>query len=95
VIPAWERKLPQVMAMERIIESIRVNKSGYAAGGTVQQPASISVQPQVVTYTDAAMIGLLQEIHKELKKPTRAKVVYSDFTDMESKVNDVYDTFGK
>jgi len=95
VIPAWERKMPQVMAMERIIESIRVNRSGYAAGGTVQQPASISVMPQVVTYTDAAMIGLLQEIHKELKKPTRAKVVYSDFTDMEAKVNDVYDTFGK
>ena len=95
VIPAWERKIPQVMAMERIIESIRVNRSGYAAGGATQQPASISVMPQVVTYTDAAMIGLLQEIHKELKKPTRAKVVYSDFTDMESKVNDVYDTFGK
>lgn len=95
VIPAWERKVPQVMAMERIIESIRVNRTGYASGGAAQQPASISVQPQVVTYTDAAMIGLLQEIHKELKKPTRAKVVYSDFTDMEAKVNDVYDTFGK
>jgi len=95
VIPSWERKIPQVMAMERIIESIRVNKSGYAAGGSVQQPASISVQPQVVTYTDAAMITLLTDIHKELKKPTRAKVVYSDFTDMEAKVADVYSTFGK
>jgi hypothetical protein len=49
----------------------------------------------VVTYTDAAMITLLTDIHKELKKPTRAKVVYSDFTDMEAKVADVYSTFGK
>jgi hypothetical protein len=81
--------------MERIIESIRVNRSGYAAGGTVQQPASISVMPQVVTYTDTAMIALLQSINKKLDNPTRAKVVYSDFTNMEAKVNDVYDTFGK
>ncbi|HPH86622.1 MAG TPA: hypothetical protein PLC48_14225, partial [Ferruginibacter sp.] len=95
VIPAWERKVPQVMAMERIIESIRVNRTGYAAGGTVQQPASISVQPQVVTYTDSAMIALLDSINKKLDKPTRAKVVYSDFTDMEAKVADVYSTFGK
>jgi hypothetical protein len=93
VIPAWERKLPQVMAMERIIESIRVNK-GYATGGTATTTTNTVYQPQIVTMTDAAMVSLLQSIDKKLDNPTRAKVVYTDFEDMQIKVNDVKSTFG-
>lgn len=94
VIPAWERKLPQVMAMERIIESIRVNK-GYATGGTATTTTNTVYQPQIVTMTDAAMVSILQSIDKKLDNPTRAKVVYTDFENMKTKVDDVYSTFGK
>jgi uncharacterized protein with GYD domain len=35
------------------------------------------------------------EVSKKLDNPTRAKVVYTDFEDMKTKVDDVYSTFGK
>jgi hypothetical protein len=86
VIPAWERKLPQVAAMEQIIESIRSSRNGYASGGTVTATNTI-YQPQIVTMTDTAMISILDSINKKLDKPTRAKVVYTDLEEMETKVN--------
>jgi len=94
VIPAWLRKNPQVAAFENIIESMRVNRTGYASGGASSITNTVT-PPQIVTMTEAAsMLSLLTDIRTELKKTPRAKLVYSDFENMDIKVKEIRSDIG-
>lgn len=93
VIPTWLRKNPQVAAYENIIEAMRVSRTGYAAGGAATSTNTVS-QPQIITMTDPQLLAVMMEVSKKLDNPTRAKVVYSDFENMEAKVSDARSNFG-
>lgn len=92
VIPAWLRKNPQVAAYENIIEAMRVNRTGYAAGGAASSTNTVT-PPQIVTMTDPQLLAVMMEVSKKLDNPTRAKVVYSDFENMGAKVADAKSNF--
>lgn len=85
VIPAWERRIPQVMAMENIIEAIRIR--GYAAGGNTPVAAAASQPAAPVIYSDPQVVELLKEIAKT-NKSVRGVWVYKDFTDLDDKVKE-------
>jgi hypothetical protein len=86
VIPAWERKIPQVMAMESIIESIRTR--GYAAGGAVSSTATSTtimqpVDPQMLK----AMNRFSDTIDNLQEKGLETNLVYHKLQKFIEKVN--------
>lgn len=89
VIPAWERRIPQVMAMENIIEAIRLR--GYAAGGSTPVAAATS-QPSLPVQADPVMITAInrfaEAVDKLDKNGVKGKWVYNDFTNFADKVNE-------
>lgn len=88
VIPAWERRIPAVMNMERIIEGIRLNR-GFAAGGETTPTNTTAASSVPIIATDPAMLTAITELNAQLKAGLKTNFVYTEFEKMDTKIKNL------
>lgn len=95
VVPEWMRKMPVVIAFERVMEGIRTGKHGYSQGGSTPAPSgSGSTPPAVIEKGDLGLKSAIDRLNMNIEKGIRAKMIYQDFERFEEKVNSVEKSAG-
>lgn len=87
VIPEWMRKIPQVIAFERVMEGIRTTR-GYFKGGRTSPDSD----PPLSTESpddNLKVSDVLIKLYNLLKAGIKAKLVYQEFKEFEAKVEKI------
>jgi TP901 family phage tail tape measure protein len=85
VVPEWMRRIPQVIAFERVMEGIRTGR-GYAGGGSTG--TSRSEMTKIITSTpavDNALNSTIDRLISVLERGVRGKWVLQDLDDIIAK----------
>lgn len=101
VIPAWERKIPQIAAMENVIEAVR-KKGSFAAGGETTHPSGFRPGKKTGTGSDIAinvtsdekLTNAINALVDSTKKPLNANITYTKIKNMADKVSDFENDYG-
>lgn len=87
VVPEWMRKIPTVMAFERIMEGIRTNRGASQGSSITNNSTTVNNQSAGITVTDPLLVSVLNRLNENIERGISSKFVLQDFREFSDKVD--------
>jgi len=89
VIPEWMRSLPKVIAFERVMEGIRLNKGTSSTLKAVSEKSPSVNFSDLVAQPDTRLVEVLEALNSHIEKGIKTKFILNDFEMITAKLADI------